>query len=390
MPRRFQKRPWDLIVAFAYTILVSATILALGHGAWWAVLLVLFFPGYVVVAALFPGQGLSSRLKALVKEGDELRAAARSRGVNLNEYRTELARAQDAAKEKRLSEAVAILGEANARVRALLEKKTRPGRVGSGVRLPAPVPEASPGREIDWVERITLSFGLSIALASLLGILLNFTPWGIRFDSIVVLLLLFTVLVGIVAFERRMRLPVEDRLSATFAFAGPEMGPSSGWDKAAAAALVASILFLASVLVYVAITPRPTEHFTQFFILNRNGTADPTLYPTNLSVSEPGTVIVRVVNNESVQVNYTVWIDLVGVNFVRNATSGLNETIEVNRTPMKMFQFDLGDRGMWEQSFTFIIDASGSWKLDFLLFRDGDLSKAYRNAFFFVDVGSPP
>jgi uncharacterized membrane protein len=42
------------------------------------------------------------------------------------------------------------------------------------------------GRDgIDEIERATLSFGLSIAVVPLLGLGLNFTPWGIRLVPIV-------------------------------------------------------------------------------------------------------------------------------------------------------------------------------------------------------------
>ena len=47
--------------------------------------------------------------------------------------------------------------------------------------------------DIDFIERIALSFGLSIAVVSLIGLCLNFTPWGIRLDPLLISLTLFTV-----------------------------------------------------------------------------------------------------------------------------------------------------------------------------------------------------
>src|SRR2546425_7106395 len=70
-------------------------------------------------------------------------------------------------------------------------------------------------KELDWIERIALSFGLSIAVVPLLGLLLNFTPWGIRFAPIVATIAAFTILVGLAAWWRRMRLREADRLAAT-------------------------------------------------------------------------------------------------------------------------------------------------------------------------------
>ena len=40
--------------------------------------------------------------------------------------------------------------------------------------------------DLDGLERLALSIGLSLALVPLVGLLLNYTPWGIRLDPIVV------------------------------------------------------------------------------------------------------------------------------------------------------------------------------------------------------------
>jgi len=62
------------------------------------------------------------------------------------------------------------------------------------------------------LERLALSVGLSLALTPLTGFVLNYTPWGIRLDPILVALTLLTVSLGIVAVYRKFtyfRLRVE-------------------------------------------------------------------------------------------------------------------------------------------------------------------------------------
>jgi len=49
------------------------------------------------------------------------------------------------------------------------------------------------GQELDKIERFALTIGLSLAITPLIGLLLNYTPWGIRLDPIVVALSLFTL-----------------------------------------------------------------------------------------------------------------------------------------------------------------------------------------------------
>src|SRR6266571_8866676 len=92
----FRKKPWDVVAVVGYTLVMTAVLLALGNGHILAILLVLFVPGYVFVASLFPND-----------------------------------------------------------------------------------------TEIDWTERVALSVGLSITVVPLLGFILNFTPWGIRYEPIV-------------------------------------------------------------------------------------------------------------------------------------------------------------------------------------------------------------
>ncbi len=50
------------------------------------------------------------------------------------------------------------------------------------------------GKELDSLERFALSIGLSLAVVPLVGLLLNFTPWGIRFAPITISLGSFTAL----------------------------------------------------------------------------------------------------------------------------------------------------------------------------------------------------
>ena len=65
------------------------------------------------------------------------------------------------------------------------------------------------GRELDGIERFALSVGLSLALVPLIGLLLNYTPWGIRLTPIVVSLTIFTIALSAVGLGRRFLLSVE-------------------------------------------------------------------------------------------------------------------------------------------------------------------------------------
>jgi uncharacterized membrane protein len=66
---------------------------------------------------------------------------------------------------------------------------------------------------LNGMERVALSFGLSIAVAVLMGLILHYTPWGIGLYPIVISLALFIFVTSIIAWYRRRRLPTEEGFS---------------------------------------------------------------------------------------------------------------------------------------------------------------------------------
>ena len=61
------------------------------------------------------------------------------------------------------------------------------------------------GDELEPLERLALSIGLSLALVPLIGLVLNYTPWGIRLVPVTISLALTSWLLGLVALYRKYR-----------------------------------------------------------------------------------------------------------------------------------------------------------------------------------------
>lgn len=62
-----------------------------------------------------------------------------------------------------------------------------------------------PGKdELDLLERIALSIGLSICIVVFIGLGLNYTPWGIRLGPVLLVLSVFTLIGTAVSALRRM------------------------------------------------------------------------------------------------------------------------------------------------------------------------------------------
>src|SRR2546426_901600 len=238
--------------------------------------------------------------------------------------------------------------------------------------------------EIDWIERLALSVGLDVAIIAALGVVLSATAPGVQFSSVLTSLTLLTVAEAVVAYWRRMRLPPDRRLAL-------EVKVSlSGWAQQRAADKILTIILVSSVIVAVVAftramnTPQPGDRFTEFYFLGLG--ANVSAYPNRLNLSESGNIVLGISNHEGEDVSYTLHVDLLGERLVHNATSGFNETVEVNRTTWSSFPVTLADGQNWTQPYTFRINETGLWKVQFLLFKDGDVSRAYRELHLYVTV----
>ena len=58
--------------------------------------------------------------------------------------------------------------------------------------FPTEPPLKTSSKSLDSIERLALSIGMSLALVPIIGLLLNYTPWGIRLTPIVLSLLALT------------------------------------------------------------------------------------------------------------------------------------------------------------------------------------------------------
>jgi uncharacterized membrane protein len=81
-----------------------------------------------------------------------------------------------------------------------------------------------PGKDdLDSIERIALSFGLSIAIVPLIGLGLNFTPFGIRLIPILFSISAFILGMCLITYFRRLKLPENEAYTVTFPNEAPEL-----------------------------------------------------------------------------------------------------------------------------------------------------------------------
>ena len=90
-----------------------------------------------------------------------------------------------------------------------------PGYTFIRALFPQHEPPKINAKNLDTVERIALSLGMSLALVPIVGLLLNYTPWGIRLTPIVLSLLTLTLVFATVAAVREHRLNAETEHGST-------------------------------------------------------------------------------------------------------------------------------------------------------------------------------
>lgn len=219
---------------------------------------------------------------------------------------------------------------------------------------------------MDAIERVALSFGMSIAIVPLVGLLLNYTSWGIRLEPVLYSNALFIFVTSIVAWFRRRRIPEQERFIIKLEF--KDFGWSgSKLDKALSLVLAASIIGTVAVLIYVVAFPKMGEKFTEYYILGPGGKAID--YPKELTIGETGKVIVGVVNHEQKTTTYRVEVR---INDVKNIEAG----------PVV-----LENDAKWEDTLGFTPNTIGeNEKVEFLLYKDSSTGPSVEQLHLWINV----
>jgi len=224
--------------------------------------------------------------------------------------------------------------------------------------------------DLDGIERLALSFGLSIAIVPLIGLVLNYTPWGIRLDPIVISLVAFTTVMIFLAQyrrslldpDRRFIVPVRQMLTEA---KGELFEPGqSRMDKALSIILIIAIVAAVATTIYVIAVPKEGEKFTEFYILGPEGKAAD--YPTRFPVGQEQSLIIGIGNHEYRNVTYTVETILLNQTF----DPATNTSMISAYLPLDSFTATLVHNETREFPYNFTVNDQQYNRLQFLLFNE--------------------
>ncbi|WP_434522847.1 DUF1616 domain-containing protein [Halorubrum sp. AS12] len=361
LPQPVRRLPADLAAVVVLTLLTLGSVFIPGINETplrviFGLGFVLFLPGYALIAALFPEKG--------------------SREVSADDDQTQTETGS--------------------------ETETKPSPVpGSdaaetGSSQSTERSEHTQQQGIDGIERVALSFGLSIAIVPLIGLVLNFTPWGIRLAPIALSVTVFTLACVSIAAKRRREVPAEERFRVPYrawiaAGKAELFDPDSRTDAALNIALVLSVLLAVGSVGYAVAVPPQGEQFSEFYLLSESDDGELVAdgYPDELEVGEQSELVVGIGNNEYELTTYTVVIQL------QTVEQDGNTTIVREREEIDRFQATVEHNNSHHEPHTVQPTQPGeNIRVKYLLFKDSvpetpTQENAYRDLHIWIDVLNP-
>lgn len=202
------------------------------------------------------------------------------------------------------------------------------------------------------IERVALSFGMSLAVVPLIGLLIYYIPWGINLESILYSTASFIFITSIIAWVRLKRVPVEERFRLEFQMTMLGWGRSA-WDKVLSVILALTILGALGTAGYVIAVPKVGESFSELYILGLEG--EKIHYTLELVAGEETSLTVGIINQERETTVYQVEVRVGG-----------EKNNEVGPVVLEHGQ-------RWEGEVSFIPQIPGeNQKVEFLLYKNGE------------------
>jgi uncharacterized membrane protein len=219
------------------------------------------------------------------------------------------------------------------------------------------------------IERITFSIGLSIAITIIIGVILNFTPWGISLYPILISATIFVVVTALIAWYRLLNSYEEFSIKVNINLS--RWRETAGMDKILSLSLAVAVLIALGSIGYVIAVPQNEQLFTEFYILSPDGKAED--YPRQAVLGEPVEVTIGIVNREDIVISYLVNISINGIDNKQISTQELTN----------------GEK--WQEKVSFIPQSSGTGqKVEFWLYRTGEVEPYLEEPLYlYLDVTEP-
>ncbi len=243
------------------------------------------------------------------------------------------------------------------------------------------------------IEQVALSFGMSIAVTALIGLGLNYTPWGIRLEPVLYSISAFIFIMSIVAIIRRRQFG-QFNTSLKFHLKLPGW-EGSAFNKTLTVVLAIAILGAIGTLAYTVAFPKVGERFTEFYILGLSGKAAD--YPGEFVIDSNQLSVISVQYGDNAQiVKERYGRVILGIVDQEQKKTAYAVAIRIDGQPVKISSggrdlsrlegivLEQGEK--WEQEIGFApLHTGDNQKVEFLLYKDG-AEEAEESLHLWVDV----
>ena len=246
---------------------------------------------------------------------------------------------------------------------------------------------------LTYVERAALSFGASIAVVPLVGLVLNLTPFGIQLAPVLLSVSGLTLATSALAAYRRLQLPANERFSVPYrqwgrSVAGVFSGHESNLDRALTVLTVLALLLAVTSAGYAFAVPKQADAFTELYLVTEqdDGELIADDYPTEFVSGESRSLVVGVGNYEHRTVEYSLVVELQSATVENNSTR-IHERDELFRE-----RLTVADEETWENEVTVTPEMTGErLRLSFMLFKSDPpsnptMDEAYRETHLWISV----
>ena len=242
-------------------------------------------------------------------------------------------------------------------------------------------PTKKTDKGIDFTQRIALSFGISLIIVAITGIVLNYTVGKIKLENALISIFIFEISIGIISTYRWFKTIPDERLVLSIDLnllkLKNNFKTKNKVDKILIISLIISILITTILFIFVITTPIVNEKFTVFNILGSDGST--TNYPRNITAEENSTIIIDVTNHEYQTINYTIEVWLINHTISFNESTNekiisYNNAWFINKINTRLDHTDINSeekwKPQWEYKYTFNITKKGdNLTLAFLLYK---------------------
>ena len=225
-------------------------------------------------------------------------------------------------------------------------------------------------QDLDLLERTGLSIGISIALVILMGLGLNFSPWGIRLEPVIIFIALFTTSMFLIAHYRRALLPPEKRLAVRFSDIAGDFretivhASERGIDRRLSIILAAVVILAVITTIFVIFFPQQGERFTEFYVLSEKQTSSD--YPDPVIPGPEYPLYIGVGNQEQRNVSYTIETWIMQTQFDQPTNTSHINVMD----PAGQIKISLRNNETTEIPYSMSVMKSGYNRMEFLLFNE--------------------